>query len=81
MGFIFVFNNGLVNWCLKRQLIVALLSIKKEYIALMLVGKKAIWLWLLFTKLGLFQLNDQHAKIHIGKEDSNAIILLWDNLV
>lgn len=46
-------NKKFVNWCLKKQLIVALLSIEAKYIALNLVAKKIMWLCLLLIKLGL----------------------------
>lgn len=62
-GFIFIFNNSPINWCSKRQLIVALLSIKPKYIALILVVKKANWLGLLLIKLNFLQPNQQHILI------------------
>lgn len=40
LRFIFMLNDELVSWCLKRQIIVALLSIKAEYITLTLAVKK-----------------------------------------
>lgn len=52
-GFIFMFNEGPVSWCSKRQTTVALFSTKAEYIALTLADKEATWLRLLLTELRL----------------------------
>lgn len=50
--FIFILNKGPLSWYSKKQAIVALLFIKTKYIVLKLVAKEAIWLQLLFIKLG-----------------------------
>lgn len=52
-SFIFMLNRGLISWCFKKQAIVALLSTKVKYIAFILTAKKATWLRLLLTELGL----------------------------
>lgn len=51
--FIFILNGESVSWCLKKQPIMALLSIKAQYIALTLTTKEAMWLRFLLKKLGL----------------------------
>ena len=50
----------------------ALLLTEVEYIALTLAAKEATWLCLLFTKLGLLQLDQQHALIKISKNNKSA---------
>lgn len=40
-GFVFVLNEGLVSWCFKKQVIVALSLTKAEYLTLSLAAKEA----------------------------------------
>lgn len=61
-----------MSWCSKRQATVALSSTKAEYIALTLAAKDAIWLRLLFTKLGLLLPDQQHAKIKIAYSNTSG---------
>lgn len=70
--FIFILKNGPVSWCSKKQSIVALSSIKVEYITLTLAAKKATWLKLLLTELGLPQLNQKHTLIKVSKKNTNV---------
>lgn len=48
-----MFIRGPVSLYLKKQFTVILLSIKVEYIALILASKEAMWLYLLLSKLKL----------------------------
>lgn len=41
-GFIFMLNDSLVSWYLKRKAIIALLLIKVKYMALTFVAKKLL---------------------------------------
>lgn len=70
--FIFILNSGSVSQCLKCPITVALSSTKAEYVALILASKKAIWLKLLLTKLGLFYFIEQYAKIKFVKRSTGA---------
>lgn len=58
-------NRGPVSWSAKKQITIALLSIEAKYVALTLVAKKATWLKLLLTKLGLLKALDQYAEIKV----------------
>lgn len=49
-----------------------LLSTEAEYIALTLAAKKATWLRLLLTELGLLQPGEQHAVIKISERNTCA---------
>lgn len=69
--FIFMLNGGSVSWYSKKQVIMALLSIKAKYIALILVAKGVTQLQLLFTKLSFLQLHQQHALIKISKHNTS----------
>lgn len=40
-----------------------------EYIVLTLVTKKATWLHLLFTELGVLETNQQHAEIKVSSKN------------
>jgi hypothetical protein len=42
--YIFLFAGGAISWQCKKQVIVALSSIKVKYIALALTTKEVIWL-------------------------------------
>lgn len=63
-------NGGPGSWCWKRQPTVALSSTETESIALTLAAKEATWLRLLLTKLGLLQVDQQHALIKFSQENS-----------
>lgn len=65
--FIFILDRKLVSWCFKKQAIVALLSIKAEYVAVTFATKEATWIILLLTELGLLDKKDQYAKIKVGQ--------------
>lgn len=58
-------------------------SIKAEYIALILAAKKATWLQLLLTKLGLLQPEEQYTLIKILEQNTYAQAIYqdldWDN--
>ena len=56
----------------------ALSSTKAEYIALTLVAKKATWLRLLLTELGLLQLDDQHALIKVLEQNTSTQAIQTD---
>lgn len=56
-------NGEPVSCCLKKQSTVGLFLIEAEYITLTLKAKKATWLQVLLTELGLLQLNKQHILI------------------
>lgn len=73
-------NGGLVSWCSKSQLTVALSSTKAKYIALTLAAKEATWLHSL-TELGLLKPDDQHPKINVRNRNSSASTLLEDDSV
>lgn len=60
---------------------VALSSIKAEYIILTLAAKEIIWLYLLLTELGLFQSHDQYAKIFIKERNSHIKALLGEDMI
>lgn len=62
-------NRGSVSWCLKYQSMVALSSTEVEYVALMVVLKKAMWLRLLLIELGLLLPNNQYTEIKVIKEN------------
>lgn len=62
-------NSGPINWCLKRQSIVALSSTKAKYIVLTLGAKKATWLQLLLIELRLLEPDYQHAQIKISNKN------------
>lgn len=49
----------------------ALLLTKTEYIVLIHVAKKATWLQLFFTELGLFQPDKQHALIKVLEQNQS----------
>lgn len=51
---------------------IAFLSIETKYVALILVSKKAIWLQLLLTKLGLLLLSDQYTEIKVIEGSKGA---------
>lgn len=64
-------NGDPISWCSKKQATITLSSIEAKYIAFTLVAKEAIWLRLLFTKLGLLLPNQQHVEIRIVNLNSN----------
>ncbi len=70
--FIFMLNGGPVSWCSKKQATVALSFAEAEYIALTLAAKEATWLQLLLTKLGLLQLDQQHALIKVSEHNTSV---------
>jgi hypothetical protein len=41
--YIFLFNNGLISWSLKKQKCGALLSAETEYVALVITGQETIY--------------------------------------
>lgn len=57
-GFIFMLNGRPVSWSSKRQAMVALSTIKAEYVTLTLVVKKATWMKLLLIEIGLLDKDD-----------------------
>lgn len=61
-----------MSWCFKKQLIVALASIKIESIALNLAAKEATCLCLLLMELGLLQLDQKHATIKVSKYNTST---------
>ncbi len=71
-GFIFMLNGRSVSWRSKKQATVALLSTEAEYIALTLAAKKATWLRLLLTELGLLQPDKQHALIKVLEQNKST---------
>lgn len=56
-GSIFMLNNDQISQYSKKQPIIAFLSSKAKYIALIMVVKKAIWQRFLFKELGFLQLD------------------------
>ncbi len=66
-GFIFMLNGEAVSWCSKRQATVAMSSTNAEYVALILAAKKATWLRLLLTEIGLLNKEDQYAEIKVAQ--------------
>ena len=70
--FILTLNGGPVSWCSKRQLAVTFSSIEAEYISLTLAAKKAMWLRLLLTELGLLQFDQQHALIKVSERNTSV---------
>lgn len=66
-GFVFMLNGGPVSWSSKRQATVTLSSTEAEYMALTLAAKKAIWMRLLLTEIGLLDKDGQYAMIKVAK--------------
>lgn len=65
-------NGGLVSWCSKKQPIITLSSTKADYIALSLAAKKATWLCLLVTELGLLQSDQKDALINVFEQNTST---------
>lgn len=67
LGFIFILNDRSINWCSKCQTTIVLLLTEVEYIALILVSKKRMWMRLLLIALGLLYCVEEYAKIKVTK--------------
>lgn len=72
-------NGGLISYASKIQAVVALSSIKAEYVALNLAAREATWLRLPLTELGLLTPNDQFAEIYIDENNKCAEGILSPN--
>lgn len=58
-------NRDPVSWCSKKQVTMALLSTEVKYVVLTLATKKATWIRLLLTEIGLLDKEGQYVEIKI----------------
>ena len=68
-------GNVLISWSSKKQSIVALSSIKAEYISLTHAAKEALWLQ---TFMGEIH-GTPHGLMKINSDNQGAIVLAKDN--
>ncbi len=74
-SFIFMLKSRSVSECSWRLSTITLSSNESKWIALILAVKKTIWLQLLFTKLGVLQVDQQHPLIKISERNKCAKII------
>ena len=71
-GYVFMFAGGPICWKSTLQDVVALSTIEAKYMAMIEVGKEAVWLSGLVSELGFKQDSmvlhcDSHSAIHLAK--------------
>lgn len=64
-NFIFILNDNLISWYLKKQVIIALSLIKIEYIMVIFIIKEIIQLSLLLSEVDILDKDSQYTKIKI----------------
>lgn len=69
LGFVFTLNRKLISYGLKKQVVVALSSIKTKYVTFSLATQKVTWLWLLLIKLGLLKPDQQFVEIRVHESN------------
>ena len=64
-----MFNNGFITWFSKRQSIVVLSSIEIEYVVLIQIVKKIIWLRFFVIEFALLTFEKQKSEINVIKSE------------
>ena len=75
VGYTYLLGHGAGSWSLKKQQIVALLTVKAEYVALAHTAKEALWLLTFLTELQ----SEPECWITINSNNQGVIALSKDN--